>query len=93
MNTAAEHLESGTGDYPLAEVTARGGESAAHRGGSEHHRQEEQAAAEGDGAKELVLEAPKVGPHHTDEPQEADAGERHQLRSEPDFFVTRLEPL
>ena len=52
-------------------------------GALEEHAQEEQPATQEDRGEQPVLDLADLFAHHADEPQEGDAGERHQIQAEP----------
>jgi hypothetical protein len=54
----------------------------------EQHGQEEQPAAQEDGGEQAVLGRAQLVAEHTDKPEERDAGERHQVETEPDQVST-----
>jgi hypothetical protein len=76
-STAGEDARAGGDTGPQRLVgDQRAGDS--RRG--EQHRHEQQAAAQEDRGEEAVRVLPDPVPHHADEPQEGDAGERHQTQ-------------
>jgi hypothetical protein len=50
----------------------------------EQHRYEEQPAAEKDRGEQAILDRAELVADDTDEPQEGDAGKRHEVEAQPD---------